>query len=181
MDIGFDVPESTRLAPNDSTKTQNTKNRPASSETQNSKTPKKGLDPTATPDTTDDLSLFLSASSLLPQPEDHLILPVRLQLQSNMIETYALLDCGATSVFMDVNFARTQLEGTPLTTKAIPRRVHVIDGRPISSGNITQEVTLAMSMDGHHEKVTFDLCALGKYPIILGMTWLRKHNPKVDW
>ena len=34
---------------------------------------------------------------------------------------------------------------------------------------------------GHKEDVTFEICDLGKVNLIIGFTWLQKHNPKINW
>ena len=34
---------------------------------------------------------------------------------------------------------------------------------------------------GHKEKAVFEVCDLGKSTIIIGYTWLQKHNPEIDW
>ena len=38
-----------------------------------------------------------------------------------------------------------------------------------------------MSHKGHKEKVVFKVCDLGKSTVIIGYTWLQKHNPMIDW
>ena len=34
---------------------------------------------------------------------------------------------------------------------------------------------------GHKEDVTFEICDLGKVNLMIGFTWLQKHNPEIDW
>ena len=38
-----------------------------------------------------------------------------------------------------------------------------------------------MEYRGHHEELTAEVTNLGKNSLILGYTWLQKHNPKIDW
>jgi hypothetical protein len=38
-----------------------------------------------------------------------------------------------------------------------------------------------MSYQGHRERAVFEVCDLGKTNIIIGYTWLQKHNLVVDW
>ena len=45
-------------------------------------------------------------------------------------------------------------------------------------GSITHEATLMIIHRGHKEKVTFEICDLRKANLIIGYTWLEKHNPK---
>jgi hypothetical protein len=35
--------------------------------------------------------------------------------------------------------------------------------------------------DGHQEEVRFDIAQIGEHQAILGMPWIRKHNPDIDW
>jgi hypothetical protein len=47
---------------------------------------------------------------------------------------------------------------------------------------ITHEVTeVTLSIQKHQEKIAFDVFGLATHDIILGLPWLRKHNPRVDW
>jgi hypothetical protein len=38
-----------------------------------------------------------------------------------------------------------------------------------------------MTYKNHKERATFSVCDLGGVPIIIGHSWLRKHNPEIDW
>jgi len=44
-----------------------------------------------------------------------------------------------------------------------------------------EEVTLILSCQGHKENTVFKVCDLGKYNLIIGYTWLHKHNPEINW
>ena len=48
-------------------------------------------------------------------------------------------------------------------------------------GSITHETTMMMLHKGHHEKAVFKICDLGKSNIIISFTWLKKHNPEINW
>jgi len=62
-----------------------------------------------------------------------------------------------------------------------PIRVYNVDGTPNQGGSITEEITFMMTYKGHKEKAVFEVCDLGKESIIVGLPWLRKHNPEVNW
>ena len=61
----------------------------------------------------------------------------------------------------------------------------VVDGEAILSNNrqVTYEtVPLVMKvLRGHTEEIQFDLATIGTHMVILGMPWLRQHNPNIDW
>ena len=68
-----------------------------------------------------------------------------------------------------------------MTELEYPILVYNVDGSCNSVGSITHEATLIMIHKGHREKVTFEICNLGKVNLIIGYTWLKKHNPEIDW
>jgi len=91
----------------------------------------------------------------------------------------ALLDSGATGLFMDMTFAREkgfrmERMKKPLLVKNVDRTVNV-------GGAITHQVECNMFFKGHVERVRIDVCNLGKTEVILGMLWLAAHNPEIDW
>ena len=91
----------------------------------------------------------------------------------------ALLDSGATGLFMDMTFAREKrfkMEKlkNPLLVRNIDRTVNV-------EGAITYQVECNMFFKGHMERARMDVCNLGKKEVILGMQWLAAHNPEIDW
>jgi hypothetical protein len=80
---------------------------------------------------------------------------------------------------MDDRFA--SLHSIPLNPKPFPRPLHLIDGQPISSGAVTHDTKLSLQVGPHFENTRVDICRLDRYPLVLGITWLRQHNPLVDW
>ena len=95
------------------------------------------------------------------------------------IITQVLLDCRATGLFMHPRFAGKM--GFNLQKLEFPIKVRNIDGTWNQVGEITHETTLILNYEFHLEWVTFKICDLGKNDVILGMTWLQKHNPEIDW
>lgn len=57
----------------------------------------------------------------------------------------------------------------------------MIDGRPISSGEVTHSVTLFTNVGERRHTIEYDVTKLGSYPVVLGTPWLRHHNPSIDW
>ena len=95
------------------------------------------------------------------------------------IETSALLDCGATGLFMDTKFVETNNLNTRKLARTIP--VYNVDGTLNEAGPIKEEIDVILSHKGHTEKATFAVCNLGDKPALLGHTWLSYHNPEIDW
>jgi len=90
----------------------------------------------------------------------------------------ALLDSGATGLFMSRNLA--QKGGYRLIKLDRPLQVKNVDGTGNSGGAITHEVEVSMFYKGHVERVRMDVCELGKTDVTLGMPWLVAHNPEID-
>ena len=91
----------------------------------------------------------------------------------------ALLDSGATGLFMDMTFVREK--GFKMERIKNPLLVKNVDGTVNVGGAITYQVECNMFFKGHVERVRMDMCNLGKTEVILGMPWLVAHNPEIDW
>jgi len=91
----------------------------------------------------------------------------------------ALLDSGATGLFMDTTFAREK--GFKMEKLKKPLLVRNIDGTVNAEGAITHQIECNMFFKGHVERARIDVCNLGKTEVILGMPWLAAHNPEIDW
>ncbi|KAG1121331.1 hypothetical protein G6F42_012533 [Rhizopus arrhizus] len=111
---------------------------------------------------------------------EHIIVDVIITSRDNhQFKTFALIDSGSMENFCDESFAtRNKL---PLVSKAAPVEIITVDGSPISSGKVTQETSIQMTMGLHTEKIKLSVTRLGQYPIILGIPWLKKHDPKIIW
>ena len=112
---------------------------------------------------------------------DSLLLDVALQTADTgeNFATPALLDCGASGLFMDTQFvARNELATRPLSR---PFPVYNVDGTLNEAGSIHRVVDATLHYNGHSERAIFAVTGLGKQNVILGLSWLRKHNPEVDW
>ena len=90
----------------------------------------------------------------------------------------ALLDCGATSLFMDTKWAKGNF--ISMTKLEHPILVYNVDGSRNSVGSIIHEATLIMIHKEYREKVTFEICNLEKVNLIIGYTWLKKNNLEID-
>ena len=38
-----------------------------------------------------------------------------------------------------------------------------------------------MAIMGHNEWINFNVTPLGQYDVVLGIPWLRNHNPVINW
>ena len=91
----------------------------------------------------------------------------------------ALLDSGATGLFLDTNYVKQhQLTTRPLSH---PIPVYNIDGMLNEAGSIRSVVDLVLRYQTHSERAVFAVTSLGRQDIILGFSWLRDHNPEIGW
>ena len=122
----------------------------------------------------------LEISSLDSNPEEHIILPISLTVNSKSVDTFALLDSGATSNF--VNMSLVQENKFPVSKLDVPRKLKVVDGRSISSGDVTTSLSSEMSVEKiHKEKIMFHVAQIGRFPVILGLPWLKLHTSNIHW
>jgi hypothetical protein len=121
----------------------------------------------------------LSLSTVQEHPS-HFCLPVALILNNKRIDTYAMIDSGATGNFVNQEFVKKyNLVTSPLSEEL---SLNVVDGRPIASGKISKEVVSALFIKNCHlENVSFFVSAIGPFPVILRLPWLEKHNPSIQW
>ena len=81
----------------------------------------------------------------------------------------SLVDSGATGEFINQDYAKSCQFNLQKLTCPIP--VYNIDGTPNEAGSITEAVSL----------IPFCVTSLGKQKLILGHSWLWKHNLEIDW
>lgn len=95
----------------------------------------------------------------------------------------AMIDSGATGNFITMKAA--DRHGLQLQQKDEPYPLRVVDGEPISTngGMVTEETVLSemVMLDGHKEEIQFDIVYMDNHACILGVPWLKKHNPHIDW
>ena len=91
----------------------------------------------------------------------------------------ALLDSRANTTFIDKAIAERL--GLTLEALANPIRVFNVDRSRNSAGDVTHAVNLTVDFLGHREELRTEVTNLGENSLILGYTWLKKHNPSIDW
>jgi hypothetical protein len=90
-----------------------------------------------------------------------------------------MVDCRATENFIDKKYA--EQVGIPLDKKKIPGRVLAVNGREVASGPVTHDTTVELTTNNHQEMIKLHCITISNSPIILGLPWLKKHNPKINW
>lgn len=92
---------------------------------------------------------------------------------------YCLVDSGAEGNFIDEDWAIAR--GLTLEKLHRPFRLKVADGTEFKGGLVTSYTTIKLRINNHTEKIHLYATTLGSHPVVLGIYWLRRHNPGVDW
>jgi len=95
------------------------------------------------------------------------------------ITVEALLDSRATGLVMSSEFARKQ----SFKLKKLKRLMNVrnVDGSLNKEGPIKHTVEVNIYFKGHRERTEINVIGGQKWMVILGMLWLARHNPEINW
>jgi hypothetical protein len=89
----------------------------------------------------------------------------------------ALVDSGASDNFIHQETARSL--GLKLQNKKEPQAVNDIQGRNL--GWISHYVTVLLEAAHHQEEIDLNVVPLGIHGLVVGLPWLQKHNPDIEW
>ena len=111
--------------------------------------------------------------------ERTLHIPIRLSNGTQIIETTALVNCGATGNFIDVSLLC--LLELPLEKLPKPIIANNVDGTANAKGTIRWKAHTNVLFKERTEKLKLMVLSLRCRQIILGMPWLKKWNSTIDW
>src|SRR6267143_6826722 len=110
-----------------------------------------------------------------------IMIPIHLNTTDMLeeVNSEAMVDSGATGDFINEEF----VERAKLPTRRLsaPVLVYNVNGSLNEAGSIDRVVDILMTYERHSERILLAITKLGKQSLILGMTWLGKHNPKIDF
>ena len=90
-----------------------------------------------------------------------------------------MVDSGATTKFLNRRFMKDNKVTTRKLKKPIP--LYNIDGSENRDGTVSEVAVLDMTIGTHRESVVFIVTDIGEEDVIIGLDWLREHNPDIDW
>jgi hypothetical protein len=93
--------------------------------------------------------------------------------------TQALIDCGATGCFIDIEWVKLNNIPTCPLSKPIP--VYNLNGTTNDTSAITNIANVILCYEHHSERTQLAVTHLGKQCLILGYNWLQNHNPEINW
>jgi len=110
-----------------------------------------------------------------------IILPIEVSTTdtSKVHSVKALLDSRAIGNFIDRDFVRTK--GINTWSISCPILVYNMDGSPNEAGQISEVVDIVLYYKTHSERMLLTVSSLGRQNMILSYTWLKDHNPEVNW
>jgi len=106
-------------------------------------------------------------------------IPIKIRSSNDSIFfTSALLDSGATSLYVSSSF----ISSNAIPTRPLPRPLQAYNADDtINKSTILDEAYLTIEVNGHVSSDWFFVTELGTKDLVVGMTWLREHNPLIDW
>ena len=111
--------------------------------------------------------------------ESHFYIPIQLKGQGHTINVEAMVDCGASTVFLSEKIVTALELDTQKFFKPIP--LSNIDGTTNKAGALTDFIELEMTIGEHANSQMFAITNIGYDDVIIGIDWLREHNPEIDW
>ena len=117
--------------------------------------------------------------STIGQSANSILLSSYLLFGGRAIPCTSLVDSGCTALaFLDEDFARQYK--LPLQRLLRKRPLFLADGK--LAGWIEKAIDLPLGIGDHREVISFFVTSLAPdNPIILGLPWLQRHNPEVNW
>ena len=109
-----------------------------------------------------------------------IILPIQLGIGKKTLSTYAMTDSSAKGKgFIDKSWA----DSHELLLKKLNRLFGILmfDGNLSKKGRVTYYVETKMQVEDHEETIRLYVTQLAHYPVILGMPWLKLHDPRVSF
>lgn len=108
-----------------------------------------------------------------------LLIPAKLHTKNNQHKIEALLDSGASGNFVDHQLINEYyLQKYPLKTI---RYTLNADGSRNAAGKCSHYVKMKITINGKTMIIKPRIVSLGKHKLFLGISWLRKFNPDIDW
>jgi len=101
---------------------------------------------------------------------------IRLHAIKDSTSVNAMIDSGATEDFIDQEFCNKNQIRTIKANNS--REIYLADGEPSSMWPVTHIARVPMDIGAHRELTTFQVAKLQHHEAILGMPWLKNHNPE---
>ena len=102
---------------------------------------------------------------------------ITIETTENTENAHALIDCGAEGLFVDASYAKRWRK--ELLKHQI--RVRNVNGTINANGNIKEKCLITFRIGDEEMTEWFHVTNTGDQNLILGLPWLTKRNPIIDW
>jgi len=121
----------------------------------------------------------LNYTETLDNDKDHIMVKIQLPGEKESVTINAMIASGATEDFIDREVCNKH--GIKMINAKNPREIYLADRKPSAMGPVTHMTKAPMDICSHRELAIFQVANLQNHEVILGMPWLREHNPTIDW
>ena len=90
-----------------------------------------------------------------------------------------MIDSGCSANVIDSRFAAAL--NIPSILKSLAIKYTLADGETSTGGTVTHDITTEIKIGPHQESLTFHITKLHSYSIMLGIPWLKRHDPWIQW
>jgi predicted aspartyl protease len=117
--------------------------------------------------------------SLIDPLGNHFCVNVIVKGINRSIRSLAMIDSGATALFVSKRFVQRH----KIICSPLPNTIALlnINGSKNKAGSLTHFARLTLTIGSWNELTDFLITDLGPEDIILGLPWLKKVNPTIDW
>uniref|UniRef100_A0A3B3I3Y3 ribonuclease H n=1 Tax=Oryzias latipes TaxID=8090 RepID=A0A3B3I3Y3_ORYLA len=110
---------------------------------------------------------------------DFLFVPVKLCHLSKVLDLQALIDSGVEQSLIDHSIVNSLSLPTERLTS--PVKAAGLGGQHLSLITHRTKPILLVTSGNHRETIQFFITRTPQTPVVLGFTWLKLHNPQLDW
>jgi len=121
----------------------------------------------------------LNHRNTLENNNDHIMVKIQLHGGKESVSINAMIDSGATEDLIDLEVCNKH--GIRMMKAKNLREIYLADTKPSAMGPVTHMTKGPLNISSHRELATFQVANLQNHEVILGMPWLREHNPTIDW
>ncbi len=119
----------------------------------------------------------MAAVSKLKGGSSHINIVVTLFKGKMKLKARAMIDSGATGIFIDETFCQNYK--IPTVKRNRPIKLTLFNGT--SAGDITRQVKADLLIGDNKQALVFEVTKLSNFPIVLGLPWLKEFNPTINW
>ena len=111
--------------------------------------------------------------------QKQLLLPTKIEFGNTTVKTVSFVDSGADNCFVSNRI----VEEYQIPLERLDSQIELVlaDGKPAKIGPITHRTLPVQVIIGEHVETRVFLVADLSYDVILGLNWLRKHDPRIIW